>query len=785
MNSSASLDPFLELVAKSGLLPPERLVRFAAPASPKPRDALAARLVADGLLTPYQARLLLNGWYRNFFIAEKYKILDLLGEGGMGRVYLCEQTVLERLVAVKQLQLDSEAIPGAAARFLREAVAVAALDHPNIARIHDADRCINGAFLVMEAVDGLNLHQLTARLGQLPVGRAAGLIRQAALGLQHAHERGLVHRDVKPGNLMVDRAGMVKVLDLGLARFFDASRNHDLTGRFDTRRALGTAEFMAPEQALNSSEVDTRADIYSLGGALYFLLLGRFPYEKGTALEKLHRHQTEPFDPVGPQRPEVPAGLVAVLDRMVAKRPEDRYQNPAAAAAALKPYASAPEPLTEAEHATPSGYLLGLTTSSIDLVLGLGSSVGASTPVRGQSGLSTTVVRHFDRIPYSVGAADVPTGVVAAVDPPAPRRRAVIPLAGLIGVAVVAAAGGALGTRLTGGAAREVEAPTRPTPVKVALAGAGSTLARPLFAEVRAAPNVGYTANGSARGVRRMIEQVTDFAVTDVPLTDEQVRGAAQVGGPVTHVPLSLSAVAISHNLPGVPGPLNFTGPLLADIYLGKVTRWDDPAIRAVNPRVNLPALPVTVVRREDGSGPTAIFTDYLSRVSATWAEQVGSGTEPRWPATTDGPPKVLSAKGNMGAADALSRTPGAIGYLDATDALATGLPLDEVMNRAGEPVGPTLVGVVAAMQAREAEVPDDLRFSLADAPGRDSYPLAGVVWVVSYTKQPAAKAGPLRDFLRGILLRGPASLQSLGCTPLPDGLRAKSLAAVEALGEQ
>ena len=653
MNPSASLDPFLELVAKSGLLAPERLAPFAAGPAVA-REQTAARLVAEGLLTPYQARLLLNGWYRGFFVADKYKILDLLGEGGMGRVYLCEQVVLRRLVAVKQLQMGSEAIPGASERFLREAVAVAALDHPNIARIYDADQGDGGPFLVMEAVDGVNLHQLTARLGRLPVARAAGLIRQAALGLQHAHERGLVHRDIKPGNLMVDRAGTVKILDLGLARFFDASRNDDLTGRFDSRRALGTAEFMSPEQALNSSEVDTRADLYSLGGTLYFLLLGRFPYEAGTAFEKLHRHQTEPFDAIAPQRPEVPAGLIAVLDKMVAKRPGDRYRNPAAAAAALKPFCAAPQPLTEAEHAPPPGYRLGLSQARG----GLGSA-GAATPAAGHARVSTAIARPPARDPLPAGYPPefAPTGAFESGDswaltvrhgqpaPPArrPRRR----VAGLAAALLVAAAAAVLGAR------SGRPPPARPAETPAAeVAGAGSTLARPLF-ELWKEPGVHYEATGSASGVRRVLARSVEFAATDVPLTDAQIRAAEDANGPVRHVPLALSAVAVSHNLPGAAGPLRLTGPLLADIYLGRVTSWDDPALAELNPGLELPRLAIVAVRRSDGSGTTAVFTDFLARSSPAWAAQRrGRGPNPPGPpAPARSPPRGTPGSPNWSAA--------------------------------------------------------------------------------------------------------------------------------------
>src|SRR3954451_13052604 len=209
---------FRALVERSGLLSAAQLdPYFTDPADP---DAAPDRLVQDRLLTPFQARQLNKGRADGFFLTDKYKLLDLVGSGGMGKVYLAEHLLLHRLVAVKLLQPPSESGSESARsfeRFYREARAVAALSDPNIIRVFDVDRVGSNPYMVMEFADGTNLHELVSENGPLPAVRAAEYIRQAALGLQHAHEVGLVHRDIKPGNLILDRAGTVKVLDLGLA----------------------------------------------------------------------------------------------------------------------------------------------------------------------------------------------------------------------------------------------------------------------------------------------------------------------------------------------------------------------------------------------------------------------------------------------------------------------------------------------------------------------------------------------------------------------------------------
>src|SRR5262249_12318002 len=228
-------------------------------------------------------------------------------------------------------------------RFYREARAVAALDHPNIVRVYDIDQEDNLHFLVMEHVDGSSLQEIIKRTGPMDVLRAAHYIRQAALGLQHAHETaGLVHRDIKPGNILVDRNGIVKVLDMGLARFFHDTEDI-LTKKYD-ENVLGTADYLAPEQALDSHTADIRADIYSLGGTFYYCLTTRTPFAEGTVPQKLIWHQTRQPKPILSIRSEVPEGLVAVVDKMMAKDRGNRYASPQEVADALALWTQTPIP---------------------------------------------------------------------------------------------------------------------------------------------------------------------------------------------------------------------------------------------------------------------------------------------------------------------------------------------------------------------------------------------------------------------------------------------------------
>jgi serine/threonine-protein kinase len=333
-------DVAIDRVRRAGLIPPAELDAYLAgrPAGPD----LLGQLVADGYLTPFQAGRLQAGKYKGFRVGG-YVILDQLGAGGMGQVFLAEHADMRRLVALKVLPVPIAADVVARERFLREARAAAALDHPNIVRVFDLNKDGQLNYLVMEFVEGVTLQALVSKTGPLPVAAAADYARQVALGLQHAHERDLIHRDVKPANVLVDVAGRACLLDLGLVRF-GTDVESQLTAKVGGGSILGTADYLSPEQATDSSTVDIRADIYSLGATLYFLLTGRPLFVEGTTTQKLMWQQWREPTPARELRPEVPDGLAAVVAKALAKKPAARYQTPAELAAALAPFCAGPCP---------------------------------------------------------------------------------------------------------------------------------------------------------------------------------------------------------------------------------------------------------------------------------------------------------------------------------------------------------------------------------------------------------------------------------------------------------
>jgi eukaryotic-like serine/threonine-protein kinase len=305
-----------------------------------PTAADAARhLVVEGLLTPFQANHLLAGRYKNFFIG-KFKVLQPLGSGGASQVFLCEHTVLKHRRAIKLLQQRDTSDKATLNRFFREARAAASVHHPNVVRAHDVDQAEGKYhYMVMDYVDGVNLHNLVQLIGPLSPEHAAQYISQAAAGLQHIYECGLIHRDIKPSNLLVDRTGVVKILDLGLARFQDDERDN-LTQQYGDRSVMGTADYLAPEQALQAKNLDIRADIYGLGMTFYFLLTGRAPFEGQTVAQKLLHHQFK--DPPRPER--IPDALWSIIAIMISKRPDDRYATPGEVVVELADWTALPLP---------------------------------------------------------------------------------------------------------------------------------------------------------------------------------------------------------------------------------------------------------------------------------------------------------------------------------------------------------------------------------------------------------------------------------------------------------
>ncbi len=335
-----NVETLLDLIQRSGLVEKDRFQASIARIKeefdgklPDNVDEVAGRLLADKLLTRWQCNRLLEGRHRGFFLG-RYKLLSELGTGGMSKVYLGEHVLMQRRVAIKVLPRERVSDTSYLARFHREARAAAALDHANIVRAYDVDNDGDIHYLVMEFIDGRDLQQMVKKNGRMDCAAAADYIRQSAEGLAHAHAHGLIHRDVKPANLLVDRRNVVKVLDLGLARFTDEDRA-SLTVQYD-ENVLGTADYLAPEQAIDSHGVDARADIYGLGCSMYFLLTGHPPFPDGTLPQRLMAHQKQQPPPIATERPDVPPDLAEICAKMMAKKPADRYQSMDEVAEALR-----------------------------------------------------------------------------------------------------------------------------------------------------------------------------------------------------------------------------------------------------------------------------------------------------------------------------------------------------------------------------------------------------------------------------------------------------------------
>jgi phosphate transport system substrate-binding protein len=287
---------------------------------------------------------------------------------------------------------------------------------------------------------------------------------------------------------------------------------------------------------------------------------------------------------------------------------------------------------------------------------------------------------------------------------------------------------------------------------------------------------VDYIAVGSGAGVRQLLEKATDFACSDAPLTDEQLAAAKKAGGEILHVPLVMGGVVPAYNLQGVDRPIRFTGKALADIYLGKINKWNDPELKEINPGLDLPDQDIAVVRRSDASGSTAIFTDFLAKVSPDWKAKVGSGLTVQWPTGT-------GVKGNDAVANLVNKIPGAIGYVELVYALQKKMKFGAVKNQEGRFVLASLEGVTAAAEAALKDVSDDLRFWLTNAPGKDSYPICGTTWAIVHARQPEDKAKDVASFLRWVTHDGQEYVTDLYYARLPKGLVErldKKLAAIQ-----
>jgi serine/threonine-protein kinase len=420
---------FLTNLRQSGLLESQQLEEIVSQLPDTNRGRLIARdLVRRGLLTKFQAEMLLAGRTSGFVLGQ-YRILDQFGQGGMGRVFKAVHQTMNRVVALKVVTSSLVKTEQGRQLFQREVRAAARLIHPNIVTAYDANQIGDRHFMVMEFVEGPNLEQLVRGQGALPIGQACDFIRQVANGLQFALEMGMVHRDIKPANLLVQRGGavrrnpncVVKILDFGLARLHqrnpeDEPGSNTILTKQNT--VLGTPDFLSPEQARDVHKADIRSDLYSLGCTFYYLLAGKVPFPGGSTLEKLVRHGTEETTPVEKLRPDVSPPVAAIVRRLMAKQPTERFQTPAELAAALEPFA-VEGPGTWAE--VPKESLDEIVSSREDDSTGINS---AAEVEEDKSALAGTFPPGLSETPFS--AAEMPSMLIRRSVQQDQRRKLLI-----------------------------------------------------------------------------------------------------------------------------------------------------------------------------------------------------------------------------------------------------------------------------------------------------------------------------------------------------------------------
>jgi phosphate transport system substrate-binding protein len=314
-------------------------------------------------------------------------------------------------------------------------------------------------------------------------------------------------------------------------------------------------------------------------------------------------------------------------------------------------------------------------------------------------------------------------------------------------------------------------APAAASSGAVDLTGAGATFPYPIYSKwisqylAKTGVKVNYASIGSGGGIKQLQEQTVDFGASDSPMSDQEMTAAK--GGPIMHVPTVLGAVTITYNLPGVTAPLKLSGDVVADIFLGKITKWNDQRIAALNAGVTLPSQTILVVHRTDGSGTTYIFSDYLTAVSPAWASGPGKGKDLKWPVGIGG-------RGNDGVSGQVKQTPGAIGYVELAYANQNKLPVAQIKNAAGNFVAPAIESITAAAEgvAEKLGPATDYRVSIVNAPGAQAYPISSFTWIILYRQQAdSVKGRKLLDFLRWALTEGEGSAAALDYAPLPSAV--------------
>jgi eukaryotic-like serine/threonine-protein kinase len=403
-----SCNEFLQTLRKSGLVAPEQLDDFLQRSQlpDQPLD-LAKVMISSNLITGFQAEQLLQGKTRGFDLG-RYRILKRLGGGATGAVFLCEHLLMKHRVAIKVLSREwMEREPTALARFRREARAASSLEHPNIVKTIDLDEDDERHYLVMEYIEGISLEGLVKQRKQLEIRDAVYYVAQALQGLEHINQSGLVHRDMKPANLLLDKTGTIKILDMGLARFTDG-RNDNLTIQQGSM-IMGTVDFMSPEQGANGSQVDIRSDIYSLGSTLFYLLTGQSPVPDGTIAQRIIALQFHPPKPIRSLRPEVDPRLDAILGKMMTKNIALRYQSPMETLADLTYWLKTYQPSTiQANHPSPKP----IPQALVDTLPGMPLQEASETTVDSEP-LSKTTSKNW--IWISIVGLTITIGLVAAI----------------------------------------------------------------------------------------------------------------------------------------------------------------------------------------------------------------------------------------------------------------------------------------------------------------------------------------------------------------------------------
>lgn len=396
-----------KVLEKSGLLQAEEFEKVKAEVAAQPNkfdkpEKIARHWVQTGLLTKWQVMQLLSG--KAAFFLGKYKLLNLLGVGGMGRVFLAEHTMMNRKVALKVISKEYCKDPEAIKRFQAEARAIAALNHVNIVQAYNFETEGDRYYIVMEYVTGKSLEEIVQKQGPLPIDDVVSYLRQSTRALKHAHDRKMIHCDIKPDNLLLNDRGQIKILDMGIAHLQDSSKNQktesdpDDSDRKskDDSAVMGTVDYMAPEMAAGGAEPDPRMDIYSLGCTMFFLLTGQIPYPEGTLMERILAHQDNPPRDPRELRPDTPKELAYIVLKMEEKKPEDRFQSMDEVLTALEAWSPESTELNILENA-------GLTSSTSNKKPAAWSSSAAKTsadvsarqtesfefPIPGQGSVST------------------------------------------------------------------------------------------------------------------------------------------------------------------------------------------------------------------------------------------------------------------------------------------------------------------------------------------------------------------------------------------------------------